>query len=69
MVVGGRSGNGPWIHCFLLGVGIGFISEEYVTCPHCGCEFLAEELDYSYEQGLCPACREPLGVDDEDNQV
>lgn len=41
---------------FLLGALFGFIDDEYIVCPHCGCEFLEEELRYMDGKYACPAC-------------
>jgi DNA-directed RNA polymerase subunit RPC12/RpoP len=57
----------PYLIDFLLGVGIGFIEDEYITCPHCGGEFLEEELIYVDEKYACPACRRPLNDEDDDH--
>jgi len=53
---------------FLLGVLFGFIDGEYIVCPHCGCEFLEEELRYIDDKYVCPACLRQLDeVDDEED--
>jgi hypothetical protein len=53
----------PYLIAFLLGAGIGFIEDEYIVCPHCGCEFFEEEMRYDGDQYVCPACLEPLQSD------
>ena len=40
---------------FLLGVGIGFIEDEYVNCTHCGCQYLPEELHFVDGEYVCSA--------------
>ena len=54
----------PGLIGFLIGVGIGFIEEGILVCPHCGCEFFEEELCYVDDKHACPACLRPL---DDDN--
>jgi DNA-directed RNA polymerase subunit RPC12/RpoP len=49
---------------FLLGVGIGFIEDEYIDCTQCGCQFLPEELRYVDGEYVCPVCLRQL--DDEE---
>ena len=53
----------PGLFNCLLGVGIGFIEDEYIICPHCGCEFLEEELRFVDDKYACPACLIPLDDD------
>ena len=48
---------------FLLGAGIGFIEDDYIICPHCGCEFPEEDMRLVEDQYACPACLEPLQED------
>jgi formylmethanofuran dehydrogenase subunit E len=50
----------PFLIAFLLGVGIGFIEDDCIICPHCGCEFPEEDTRYVDGQCACPACLEPL---------
>lgn len=59
----------PGLVDFLLGVGIGFIEYEYIACPHCGCEFLEEELRYVDDKYACPACLRPLDDSDDEEDV
>jgi len=66
----GREGKGKAkpVSGFLLGVLFGFIDGEYIVCPHCGCEFLEEELRYIDDKYVCPACLRQLDeVDDEED--
>jgi len=53
---------------FLLGVGIGFIEDEYINCTHCGGEFLPEELRYFDGQYVCPACLSQLEDEEDDEE-
>jgi formylmethanofuran dehydrogenase subunit E len=53
---------------FLLGVGIGFIEDEYIACAHCGCEFLQEELHYVDGEYVCPACLRKLDDEEDDEE-
>ena len=52
----------PGLIDFLLGAGIGFIEDEYIVCPHCGCEFLPEEVRMDGDDIVCPCCLEALDV-------
>jgi len=52
---------------FWLGVLFGFIDEEYMTCPNCGCEFLPEEMPYSDGEYVCPACLRSLDASEADD--
>jgi uncharacterized Zn finger protein (UPF0148 family) len=51
---------------FLLGALFGFIDDEYIACPHCGCEFLEEEMPDDDGKYVCPACLRPLEGSDDD---
>ena len=56
----------PGLIDFLLGVGIGFIEDEPIVCPHCGGEFTPEEIVTEDEEYTCPYCLEALGDDSEE---
>ena len=53
----------PLLIAFLLGAGIGFIEDDYIICPHCGCEFPEEDMRLVEDQYACPAYLEPLQED------
>lgn len=50
----------PGLMAFLLGAGIGFLEDEIIVCPNCGCEFPEEDLRMVDGEYACPACLEPL---------
>jgi DNA-directed RNA polymerase subunit RPC12/RpoP len=60
----------PGLIDFLLGAGIGFIEDDIIICPHCGCEFPEEDLRYVDASYVCPACLKRLEghEDDEDDE-
>jgi hypothetical protein len=56
----------PGLIAFLFGAGIGFIEDDIIICPHCGCEFPEEDLRYVDDSYACPACMRPLDDDKDD---
>jgi DNA-directed RNA polymerase subunit RPC12/RpoP len=50
----------PSLIDFLLGIGIGFIEDESVVCPHCNFDFMPEEIITEDEEYVCPCCFERL---------
>lgn len=56
----------PGLIDFLLGVGIGFIEDESIVCPHCGGDFMPEEIITEDEEYVCPYCLEELADNPEE---
>lgn len=50
----------PSLIAFLFGVGIGFLEDGIIICPHCGCEFPEEDIRTYDDRYSCAACMEPL---------